>query len=81
MLKEASIRQPLILGHKTYHDITKDSYITPAYSLKFDGVVAKSDSIVGFCWTEVVTGLCVVIIINHMTRSAGVYDCIMKTLS
>jgi molybdopterin-containing oxidoreductase family membrane subunit len=24
MLKEASIRQPLILGHKTYHDITKD---------------------------------------------------------
>lgn len=24
MFKEASIRKPLILGHKTYHDITND---------------------------------------------------------
>jgi molybdopterin-containing oxidoreductase family membrane subunit len=24
MIKEASIRRPLILGHKTYHDITND---------------------------------------------------------
>ena len=24
MQKEAAIREPLILGHKTYHDITED---------------------------------------------------------
>ena len=24
MIKEAAIRRPLILGHKTYHDITND---------------------------------------------------------
>jgi len=24
MQKEAAIREPLILGHKTYHDVTED---------------------------------------------------------